>query len=255
MLIHSLFRKGLDADEHLNSRQKADRKVYDALLFSWYVDSKNFTEEIRPLYAKLLAFPIRYFTPTQLRDAAKARLERYGVVTVGDLGVLLDKDKKMDRVALESYDVLLKKIGNNEYFFGDQPSTLDVIVYSHLSLHLYAKLPHPNLSIILNNEYPRLARFCNRMKNRLSSQPINQLPDIDLPSVFTGLIKSPRTWFTSSEVKTSKTEETPQKSEAQIKFERKRNISIFGAIVLMIVHVVWNGIITIEWDDKRISIL
>ncbi|CAG8827021.1 28452_t:CDS:2, partial [Dentiscutata erythropus] len=75
---------------------------------------------IRPLYAKLLAFPIRYFTPTQLRDAAKARLERYGVVTVGDLGVLLDKDKKMDRVALESYDVLLKKIGNNEYFFGDQ---------------------------------------------------------------------------------------------------------------------------------------
>ncbi|CAG8827023.1 28453_t:CDS:1, partial [Dentiscutata erythropus] len=22
-------------------------------------------------------------------------------------------------------------------------------------------------------------------------------------------------------------------------------------IVLMIVHVVWNGIITIEWDDKR----
>lgn len=64
-------------------------------MFSWYVDSKNFTEAVRPLYAKLLAFPIRYFVPAQLRDAAKSRLEKYGVVTLGDLGVLVDKERKV----------------------------------------------------------------------------------------------------------------------------------------------------------------
>ncbi|CAG8606918.1 14959_t:CDS:2, partial [Acaulospora colombiana] len=146
---------------------------------------------------------------------------------------------QMHKVIQESYNVLLKKIGDKEYFF-DRSSTIDAVAYGHLALHLYADLPIPDLPEILNNEYPRLVQFCHRMKSRLSSRPINHLPATDLPSVFSGLIGSPRTWFT----RTSKTE----RAEAQIKFERKRNLSILGAITFVIIYVVWNGIITVEWD-------
>ncbi|CAG8793892.1 8012_t:CDS:1, partial [Racocetra fulgida] len=34
-----------------------------------------------------------------------------------------------------------------------------------------------------------------------------------------------------------------EKSEAQITFERKRNLSIFGAICFVVGYVTWNGII------------
>ncbi|CAG8502104.1 4958_t:CDS:2 [Acaulospora morrowiae] len=253
-IIRHLKKKDLDADESLSAKQKSEslaftsfveENVYDALLFSWYVNSKNYTETIRPLYVKLLAFPICYVVPTQLRDAAKSRLEKYGVVTMGGSGFLVDKEQKMQKVVRESYNVLLRKIGDKEYFF-DRPSTIDVVVYGHLALHLYANLQNSDLSEILKTEYPRLEQFCERMKNRLSSKSINYLPATDLPSVFTGLISSPRTWFT----RTPRMKEKSEKSEAQISFERKRYISIFGAITFIIVYVFWNRIISIELDGE-----
>ncbi|CAG8837345.1 3623_t:CDS:2, partial [Cetraspora pellucida] len=88
-------------------------------LFAWYVDSKNFAEAICPLYARLLAFPMQYYIPTQLRNYAKERLARHGIESVGDIGSILDKNKKINKIVYESYDMLQKKLGTSEFFFGD----------------------------------------------------------------------------------------------------------------------------------------
>ncbi|RIB05539.1 hypothetical protein C2G38_2047515 [Gigaspora rosea] len=227
-----------------------EESVYDILLFAWYIDSKNFIEVIRPLYARLLSFPMQFFLPTQLRNSAKERLERHGIESIGDTGFIIDKDKKMNKIVYESYNVLQKKLGTNEFFFGNQPSSLDAFVYGYLALHIYTELPNSELSTILNTEYPRLSRFCERMKDRLSSRPISHLPATDLPSFFSGLCTSPRTWFSRNIWRNNIEEVKKEKSEAQIKFERTRNLSIFGAICFVVAYVAWNGIISIEFDEE-----
>ncbi|KAF0444830.1 Tom37 C-terminal domain-containing protein [Gigaspora margarita] len=258
-IISHLKKNGLNVDENLNDKQKADSLafsayieecVYDILLFAWYVDSKNFIEVIRPLYVRLLSFPMQYFLPTQLRNSAKERLERHGIESIGDTGFIIDKDKKMNKIVYESYNVLQKKLGTNEFFFGNQPSSLDAFVYGYLALHIYTELPNSELSTILNTEYPRLSRFCERMKDRLSSRPISHLPATDLPSFFSGLCSSPRTWFSRNIWRNNIEEVKKEKSEAQIKFERTRNLSIFGAICFVVAFVAWNGIISIEFDEE-----
>ncbi|CAG8682958.1 11956_t:CDS:1, partial [Dentiscutata erythropus] len=130
------------------------------------------------------------------------------------------------------------------------PSSLDAIAYSYLALHLYAELPDSELSTILNTDYPRLARFCERMKDLLSSRPISHLPSTDLPSFFSGLFTSPRTWFSRNIWRSNIEEVKREKSEAQIKFERTRNLSIFGAICFVTAYITWNGIISIEFGDE-----
>ncbi|RIA95437.1 outer mitochondrial membrane transport complex protein [Glomus cerebriforme] len=242
-IIKYMKRKGFDADENLTTRQIAD---IVAQLYLWYADTKNFMQAISPLYGRLLAFPINYFIPDQMREIAKTRLEKYGVVSVGDQGFLEDKELKMYNIIRESYKVLLNKIGENEFFLGDKLSTLDIMVYGHLATHLYPDLPNPSLAIILNTEYPRLAMFCERIKGRLSEKEIVRLPTNDLPSVFTGILRSPRTWFNNAFWRTRNIEKETEKSQAQKDFERKRIISITGAILFMVTYIVWNRIIRIE---------
>ncbi|CAI2167039.1 13616_t:CDS:2 [Funneliformis geosporum] len=208
-IIKYMKRKRFDADEHLTSRQRAD----------------------------------------SLAQIAKSRLEKYGIVSVGDRDFLVDKDLEMYKIIRKSYDVLLNKIGNEEFFLGNKLSTLDIMIYGHLAVHLYSDLPNPNLAIILNTEYPRLARFCELMKNRLSESEIVKLPANDLPSVFTGIFSSPRTWFNNTFWRTRNVEKMPEKSQAEKDFERKRLISITGAVLFMVIYVVWNGIIRIEFTD------
>ncbi|CAI2171521.1 11502_t:CDS:2 [Funneliformis geosporum] len=212
-------------------------------------DGVEWVTAIRPLYGRLLAFPINYFIPGQMREIAKSRLEKYGIVSVGDRDFLVDKDLEMYKIIRKSYDVLLNKIGNEEFFLGNKLSTLDIMIYGHLAVHLYSDLPNPNLAIILNTEYPRLARFCELMKNRLSESEIVKLPANDLPSVFTGIFSSPRTWFNNTFWRTRNVEKMPEKSQAEKDFERKRLISITGAVLFMVIYVVWNGIIRIEFTD------
>jgi hypothetical protein len=94
------------------------------------------------------------------------------------------------------------------------------------------------------------------MKSNLSHKdPINKLPipKIDLSTIFTttvGVFGSSRSWFVDrfkrTATATSGDDNKLEKSDAQKKFERKRNLAIVGAILFMIVYVIRNGIIHIE---------
>ncbi|RUP44313.1 outer mitochondrial membrane transport complex protein-domain-containing protein [Jimgerdemannia flammicorona] len=96
-ILAHLAKKGMDGNENLTPEQKAqyfayaslvEDKLYDCMLFTWYADTTNFVKTIRPTYAKLLPFPTRYIVPSQLRKAAKFRLEEYGVEVTEDDAVV-----------------------------------------------------------------------------------------------------------------------------------------------------------------------
>nr|CAG8433250.1 9551_t:CDS:2 [Entrophospora candida] len=248
-IIKYLKKKGYDADENLSDKQQADsiaflsfiqERLYDCLLFSWYADDRNYTDKIRPLYAKLVSFPMSYFVSRQLRKNAKERLKKYNVVTFKDFGVIVNNKDKMDKIIKDCYKVLQDKIDSNDYFFGNNLSTLDVFLYGYLAPQLYPDLQNQSLSTTITTQFPRLQQFCDRVKSNLSenNQIINKLPipKIDLSTIFTtttGSFRSPRSWFANWFTSTTTTSTTsginkPEKSEAQKKFERKRNLAIIG---------------------------
>lgn len=68
------------ADFELSPKQCAEAYAYShlvyeklvpAMQFIWWIDGKNFVEFSRPLYAKLLPFPLNFYYPGQYEKHAK----------------------------------------------------------------------------------------------------------------------------------------------------------------------------------------
>lgn len=79
-----IFLQNYSADYELSPKQCAEAYAYiqmineklgPALEFVWWVDSKNFVEFSRPLYAKLLPFPLNFYYPGQYEKNAKNLLD------------------------------------------------------------------------------------------------------------------------------------------------------------------------------------
>ncbi|CAO3687010.1 unnamed protein product [Umbelopsis vinacea] len=243
-----------------------EEKLYDCLLFTWYADQTNFVKTIRPTYAKLLTFPTRYFVPIRLRNNAKARLEKYEVEIKDDDSSSLDSSETEDlkklmetgwhhmyTLARDTYKVLDTKLGEKDYFFGDEPSTLDCLAFGYLSLHMYPMLPHHRLRIILTTEYPRLALFCDRFKKAYFTEPLPQSESAsDMPTLWKAFTQNPMEFFSSIKsniIGKPQEKKEEKKSEAQLDFERKRIWSIAGAVTVLVGYIIMNGIVSIEIDD------
>ncbi|RUS33889.1 Tom37 C-terminal domain-containing protein [Jimgerdemannia flammicorona] len=275
ILVH-LAKKGMDGNENLTPEQKAqyfayaslvEDKLYDCMLFTWYADTTNFVKTIRPTYAKLLPFPTRYIVPSQLRKAAKFRLEEYGVEVTEDDAVvsqateerkfLLETWHKMYTVARTGYHSLSIRLGNKKYFFGDKPTTLDCLVFAHLSLHIYKSTPHHRLHTILVTDYQSLLQHTDRMRKRFFATPLTRgEASSNLPSPWAALWRDPVGWFRGvrAEIRgetDQNTKEKLHKSEQQIDFERKRVWAVAGAVVVVIAYVFVNGIVRIVKEDDE----
>lgn len=57
------------------------------------------------------------------------------------------------------------RLGDGDFFFGQQPSTIDAIVYSYLALLLKAPLPNPVLQNHLKN-CTNLVKYVSRISQR-----------------------------------------------------------------------------------------
>ncbi|OZJ07042.1 hypothetical protein BZG36_00099 [Bifiguratus adelaidae] len=285
-VMSQLIKTGNDLDKHLTAQQKALAKGYmsllqttmqDCLLFSWYHDAKNYTSNIRPSLAHLIPFPYRYIVPMQMRKRAKARLVPYGVeLTEADKNrSVFERAREANRAesvstlmeggwhhmftrVREGYKTLQTKLGDQKFFFGDSPSTLDCVAFGYLSLHYFPKLARDRLRIILEAEFPSLAKYIERMRDLYESSstlssppPTAETKTPVLPSFFNSIAADPWAWF--QRVKSERlvnpfasTETGPKKSQAELDFERKRVWSIAAGVFSVVVYVVWNGLVRIE---------
>ncbi|XP_022106389.1 metaxin-1-like isoform X2 [Acanthaster planci] len=156
----------LDGD--LTDQQRADslalkalmeEKYLPGLLHAWWVDAKNYVELIRPWYAKALQFPLNYFVPGRLKRAAERRVE----VTRG--GEHMEAEEITSRVysdAKECINLLSEKLGDEDFFFGPVPTSLDALIFSYLAPLLRAPLPSNQLQMHLKAT-DNLCRFCSRI--------------------------------------------------------------------------------------------
>ena len=120
-----------------------EEKLKPALLYAFWVDSKNLTELTRPWYAKKLGVPQCFYYPGKYAHHAAAVIESHTGVVSEDVH-RSDVESSIYREAEECLTILSRRLGEtNPYFFGKAPSSADAIMYGYLAPLLKAPLPNP----------------------------------------------------------------------------------------------------------------
>ncbi|KAG1676983.1 Metaxin-1 [Nymphon striatum] len=157
-----------NADYLLSARQCSEvsayaallkEELYPSLLYTWWLDSKNYVEFTRPWYARALPFPHNFYIPGKMRNSSEAVVKSTFKVEFSeesDLQFLVYEHAK------RCFSILSCKLANKEYFFGSSPTSIDAIIFSYLAPLLKAPFPNSTLQDYLK-EFENLKLFVNRI--------------------------------------------------------------------------------------------
>uniref|UniRef100_UPI00398F055E metaxin-1b n=1 Tax=Pristiophorus japonicus TaxID=55135 RepID=UPI00398F055E len=151
-ILAYLRKQRYNADYGLSATQGADtlafsslieEKLLPALIYMFWVDSKNYVSFTRPWYGEAIPFPLNFFLPNRMhvRSLERLRLIRGGQWHDNEE----EAETEIYKEARECLTLLSQRLGSQKFFFGDSPSSLDAIVFGHLAPLLKAKLPNSKL--------------------------------------------------------------------------------------------------------------
>eukprot|EP01051_Picozoa_sp_SAG22_P005326 SAG22_NODE_313_length_12610_cov_5.778275_3_plen_414_part_00 len=151
-----------DLDAGLSKQQKAEAaaftalvetKLYLAMLQHWWVDDEGYDVVSRPVYATALPCPLSLYLPWILRRRQVQRATHSGVGTAA----------AAKAAAAECLGALDARLGSQNFFFGDAPTSLDATVYGYLEcIEKFPQRPHGNWLHELLQAHPRLKAFTSR---------------------------------------------------------------------------------------------
>ncbi|KAI5621781.1 metaxin 1, partial [Silurus asotus] len=168
-IIIQLRKQKYNADYDLSAKEGADtlafvslleEKLLPALIYTQWVDSKNYVEVTRRWYAEHMPFPLNFLLPNRIHSRQMERLRLIRGDAVLELEEQLEKELYQD--ALECMTLLSQRLGSHKFFFGDSPSSLDAYVFAHLAPLLKIKLPNSKLQQHLNS-LENLQLFCTNI--------------------------------------------------------------------------------------------
>ncbi|KAI8895392.1 hypothetical protein BC833DRAFT_601453 [Globomyces pollinis-pini] len=254
-IIKVLKLRGHDLDQDLSPLQLAESqafisliedKLYDALLYTWWIEQDNYVNSIQPTMGTHLSFFNKYMIPGQIRDRVRSRLGVVRYVKFGD-----DYVPEIYATAHECYKALADKLGEKSFFFGDTPTTLDAIAYGHLSLHAFPSLKVPALFTMLAFQFPTLIAFCERMRQHTFTTPLIRSPNErpTLRYLIGDFMTDPQSYLAwawegfQTQIVTDKTKEE--------RVERFwKGATVVGAMVFFTAFIVKNRIVEVEMDLK-----
>jgi len=133
-------------------------QLLSALYYDWFMVDDNYHSQILPLYSSAVTFPESWYLPWNVSRKMKARL---GHPTPEEGEVLY---KQADAIL----QALHQRLGDKSFFYGDEPTILDVVFYGHVAPMLYARMPPPcKLSSAVQN-YPNLVKLIQSINERTS---------------------------------------------------------------------------------------
>lgn len=145
-ILTYLKNQNLGVDQSLSSKQQADicaftalieEKLLPAYLHQWWVNQDTYVDITRPFYAEASPFPLNYFVPGRLMREATQKVYS---PRVSDVTNKNDVDALIYKEAKECLNHLSYRLGDNDYFFGTQPTSLDAIVFGYVAPLLKAPL-------------------------------------------------------------------------------------------------------------------
>ncbi|XP_053331486.1 metaxin-1 [Spea bombifrons] len=230
-IITHLRKQKYNADYDLSAKQGADtlafvslleEKLLPALVYTFWVDSRNYVEHTRTWYAETIPFPLNFFLPNQMHKRALERLqlvrgEGWSEEEDGDL------EKQLYSDAQECMKLLSQRLGTQKFFFGDSPASIDAHIFGCLAPILNAKLPNNKLQQHLR-ALDNLCQYCSSILNVYFAWDEDTAPRI-----------SPKT----PNAEASDPEDEPHKRRNQI-------LSVLAGILAMVGYAVLSGIVSIQ---------
>ncbi|NXL07784.1 MTX3 protein, partial [Mesembrinibis cayennensis] len=156
-----------NADYELSAKQGADtlayialleEKLLPALLHTFWVEAENYCSVTKPWFASRIPFPLSLYLPGKMSREALSRI----LLTRGGppLYSLTEVEAQIYRDAKECLNLLSKRLGTSQFFFGDTPTTLDAFVFGFLAPIYKVCFPRVQLQEHLK-QLPNLCRFCD----------------------------------------------------------------------------------------------
>ncbi|KAM6230719.1 metaxin-3 isoform 2-T2 [Porphyrio hochstetteri] len=166
-ILNFLRKQKYNADYELSAKQGADtlayialleEKLLPALLHTFWVDAENYCSVTKPWFASRIAFPLSLYLPGKMSREALNRI----LLTRGGppLYSFTEVEAGIYRDAKECLNLLSKRLGTSQFFFGDTPTTLDAFVFGFLAPIYKVCFPRLHLQEHLR-QLPNLCRFCD----------------------------------------------------------------------------------------------
>jgi glutathione S-transferase len=115
---------------------------------TWWLSPAN-REVIVPLALGHLPWPVRAVT-------ARSRVRQ-----VKELSV--NRSKPLMMALMDACSCLDMKLGDQQFFFGDSPTSLDATVFANLCSMIYVSLPDSRVSVLIQRNFPRLVGYVQRI--------------------------------------------------------------------------------------------
>ena len=153
-------------DSHLTEEQQAyscliikaiEEHLYFCLVYSRWVRDDTWPILKQAFFSKM---------PPLLRNIAP-RFARKGVIDcLKKQGIGRHSDDEIQQMAYEQMQSLSVLLGDKDFFWGTQPSTLDIVAYANLAQFILADIDNPfNLRA---RTFDNLVAFCKRMHEQCS---------------------------------------------------------------------------------------
>ncbi|XP_064498656.1 metaxin-3 isoform X4 [Pseudopipra pipra] len=166
-ILNFLRKQKYNADYELSAKQGADtlayialleEKLLPALLHTFWIEAENYCSVTKPWFASRIAFPLSLYLPGKMSREALNRI----LLTKGGppLYSLTEVEAQIYRDAKECLNLLSKRLGTSQFFFGDTPTTLDAFVFGFLAPVYKVCFPRVQLQEHLK-QLPNLCRFCD----------------------------------------------------------------------------------------------
>ncbi|XP_022617286.1 metaxin-1-like [Seriola dumerili] len=233
IIIH-LRKQKYNADYDLSAKEGADslafislmeEKLVPALIYTFWIEPKNYVDVTRRWYAEHMPFPLNFFLPGRMQ---RQQLEKLRLLR-GDesLEAGEELEKELYRDAAECMNLLSQRLGSHKFFFGDSPSSLDAYVFGHLAPVLKSKLPNGKLQQHLKS-LDNLTNFCTNIL----------------------LLYFPRDGRESSSQKTSPQPEAGDFDHVPNK-RRKQFLSALVALGAMLSYALLSGMVSIQHVQRE----
>jgi len=196
-------------------------------LYLLWVDLRSYEDFTRPFYGSILPFPLGLWMMVRKRNACITRLQAcYGEDYKSDS----QRDSKIMRDAKECLNLLSAKLGDNNYFFGSKPSSLDALVFGYIAPLLKAPLPTTTLVNHLKG-CRNLTQFCTHILDE----------------------HFPLTAAEKESLKKREEEARQKMMEVSEYPHKRRNLVIAGVVVVaaMVGYAFLSGLVQIDFVDVK----
>lgn len=161
--------------------------IGDLVSHVFYAQHANWNELVYPALAQMYPIPQRYYVPLRIRDVYRKRLEASDLWTLPgeepekksfadrskpeteqpekhkDRFLRVFEREKVAEKARAIFDIYARLLDTKVYFYGDSPTSLDILVAAHIWILTQAPFPDSLLKELLKNTYPSLVSHADRI--------------------------------------------------------------------------------------------